>query len=141
MEIINQYHYVIAAFIARVFLGFLFFFQGYDAVFRVKVENVIETFESEFSKKGIPKFLTVFAAWFTSYTELIGGALLIVGLFQYAALYLLGINLLIAAIGFGINTAMWDLRHVFPRLTLILFLLIIPQSLNIISLDKLFINS
>lgn len=140
MEIINQYHDVFAAFIARVFLGCLFFFQGYDAVFNIKIENVIETFENEFSKKGIPKFFIVFAVWFTSYTELIGGALLIVGLFQYAALYLLGINLLIAAIGFGINTAMWDLRHVFPRLALILFLLIIPQSLNTISLDKLFIN-
>ena len=138
MEIISQYHYIAASLLARVFLGCLFFFQGYDAVFNVKIKHVIETFEDEFSRKGIPKFLTVLAAWFTSCTELIGGFLLIAGLFEYAALYLLGLNLVIAAIGFGINTPMWDPRHAFPRLALILFLLTIPQSWNAFSLDLLF---
>lgn len=137
MEIINQYHYTVASLIARVFLGCLFFFQGYDAVFKVKIKNVIGTFEDAFSQKGIPKFLTVLAAWFTSCTELIGGILLIVGLFEYPALYLLGLNLIVAAIGFGINTPVWDTRHVFPRLALIIFLLVVPQSWNSASLDLL----
>jgi putative oxidoreductase len=138
VEIISQYHYIAASLIARVFLGCLFFFQGYDAVFKVKIKHVIGTFEDEFSRKGIPKSLTVLAAWFTSCTELIGGFLLIIGLFEYAALYLLGLNLIIAAIGFGINTPVWNTRHVFPRLVLILFLLAVPQSWNAASLDLLF---
>jgi uncharacterized membrane protein YphA (DoxX/SURF4 family) len=138
MEIISHYHCLYAALLARVFLGCLFFFQGYDAVFKVKIENVVETFEHEFSGKKIPGFLIVFASWFTCYTELIGGFLLIIGLFQYPVLCLLGINLIIAAIGFGINTPMWSTRHVFPRLILILFLLVIPQSWNLASLDTLF---
>ena len=135
MEIINQHHYIIASFIARVFLGCLFFFQGYDAIFKVKIQNVIGVFEEDFAEKGIPRFLTVCASWFTTYTELIGGFLLIIGLFEYAALYFLGANLIIAAIGFGINTPMWDTRYVFPRLVLILFLLVVPPSWNILSLD------
>jgi putative oxidoreductase len=138
MEIINQYHYIIAALIARVFLGCLFFFQGYDAVFKVKIKNVINTFENDFSDNGIPRFVTVVASWFTSIVEFVCGALLILGLFEYAALYLLGINLIIVAIGFGINTPMWDTRHVFPRLLLLLLLLILPQSWNSLSLDHLF---
>jgi uncharacterized membrane protein YphA (DoxX/SURF4 family) len=138
MEIINQYHYIIAACVARVFLGCLFFFQGYDAVFKVKIQNVIAVFEDDFAEKGIPRFLTVCASWFTTYSELICGALLIVGLFEYVSLYLLGANLIIAAVGFGINAPMWDTRHVLPRLTLILFLLVLPQSWNIVSLDHLF---
>ncbi|MBI3518254.1 MAG: DoxX family membrane protein [Bacteroidetes bacterium] len=138
MEAITQYHYIAAACIARVFLGCLFFFQGYDAVFKVRVENVIEVFEEDFAQKGIPRFLTVCASWFTSYTELIGGFLLIMGLFEYAALYLLGINLIVAAIGFGINTPVWDTRFVFPRLILILLLLLIPHDWNSLSLDQLF---
>lgn len=138
MEIINQYHYIIAAFIARVFLGCLFFFQGYDAVFKVKIQNVIGVFENDFAEKGIPRFLTISASWFTTYSELICGALLIFGLFEYVALYLLGVNLIIASIGFGINTPMWDTRHVLPRLILILFLLMLPQSWNVLSLDHLF---
>ena len=140
MEIINQHHYIIAAFVARVFLGCLFLFQGYDAIFKVKIQNVIGVFENDFAEKGIPRFLTVCASWFTTYTELICGFLLIIGLFEYAALYLLGANLIIAAIGFGINTPMWDTRHVFHRLILILFLLVLPQSWNTLSLDHIFFN-
>lgn len=141
METITQYHHVMAALIARVFLGCLFFFQGYDAIFNVRIRNVIDTYQAGFSKKGIPVFLTVCAAWFTSCTALVGGALLITGLFQYPALYLLGLNLVVAAIGFGINTPMWDPRHVLPRLILILFLLAIPQSWNVAAFDTLFIKS
>lgn len=137
MEIINQYHYIIGAFIARVFLGCLFLFQGYDAVFNIKIVNVVATFEDSFRNKGIPKFMIIFASWFTSYSELICGLLLILGLFQYAALYLLGINLIIASIGFAINNPMWDTRHVYTRLLILLFLLAIPTSWNFLSLDTL----
>ncbi len=137
MEFINQYQYEVAALIARLFLGCLFFFQGYDAVFNIKVKNVISTFETDFTKKGVPRFLIVTASWFTSWSELIGGALLIVGLFQYASLYILGLNLIIAAMGFGIVTPVWDTRYAFPRLALILLLLLIPNSWNTFSIDHL----
>lgn len=129
-----------AVFIARVFLGCLFLFQGYDAVFNIKLKNVIASFQVTFENKGIPKFLIASTSWFTSYTELVCGLFLIFGLFEYCALYLLGINLIIAAIGFGINTAMWDTRHVLPRMLLLLFLLIVPQSWNLLSLDHLIFN-
>ncbi len=137
MEFINQYQYVAAALIARLFLGCLFFFQGYDAVFNIKVKNVISTFETDFTKKGVPRFLIVAASWFTSWSELIGGLLLIVGLFQYVSLYILGLNLIIAAMGFGIITPVWDTRYAFPRLALILLLLLIPNSWNTFSIDHL----
>jgi putative oxidoreductase len=141
METLNQYHEIAGVLIARVFLGCLFFFQGYDAVFNVKLKNVIATFEANFANRGIPKFLTTSASIFTCCTELIGGVLLILGLFEYAALYLLGLNLIIAAIGFGINTALWDTRNVLPRLLLILFLLFVPQDWNTLSLDHLILKS
>lgn len=135
METMVQYHIMASVCIARVFLGLLFFFQGYDAVFRIKTKNIIGLYEHSFSGKGIPRFMTVCGAWFTSYTELIGGFLLIVGLFEYPALYMLGINLIVASIAFGINTPMWDTRFVFPRLVLLLFLLVIPPSWNLFSAD------
>ncbi|MGV3632231.1 MAG: DoxX family membrane protein [Bacteroidota bacterium] len=135
MEIINQYHETAAVFIARVFLGCLFFFQGFDAVFQVKLKNVVETYRAAFASKGIPLSLLILASWFTCYTELIGGLLLILGLFKYAALYLLGLNLIVASVGFGIHTAMWDTRHVVPRLLLLLFLLVVPQDWDAWSID------
>ena len=140
METITQYHEVAAVFIARVFLGLLFFFQGYDAVFNVKVHNVIEAYENSFANKGIPRFLTVCGSWFTSYVELIGGFLLIIGLFEYPVLYLLGIDLIIASIGFGITKPMWDLRYVFPRLALLLFLIVVPITWDLWSLDNLLLH-
>lgn len=137
MESITQYHEVIAVFIARVFLGFLFFFQGYDAVFNVGIKNVIDTYEDSFFQKGIPKFLTVFGSYFTSYVELIGGALLIIGLFEYSALYLLGVNLLVVNIAFGIANPMWDMKFVSPRIALLLFLLITPTTWHMWTIDNL----
>jgi putative oxidoreductase len=136
MEIINQYHEAACVFLARVFLGVLFFFQGYDAVFKVKIKNVIETYRETFTAKGIPSFVLILASWFTSCTELIGGSLLILGLFKYLALYFLGANLIIAAVGFGINSPMWDTRHVLPRLILLLLLLALPREMDVWSLDN-----
>jgi uncharacterized membrane protein YphA (DoxX/SURF4 family) len=137
MEVLTQYHDIAAAFIARIFLGLLFFFQGYDAVVRVKLKNVLTTYESPFESIGVPKFLTVLGVWYTSYSELIGGILLTFGLFEQCALYLLGINLIIASIAFSINAPMWDMRHVFPRLALLLFLLVIPPTWSVWTLDHL----
>jgi putative oxidoreductase len=137
MEIINQYHEVAAVFVARVLLGLLFFFQGYDAIFNIGMKNAVEAYKASFANKSIPQSLIVLGSWFTSYTELIGGTLLIVGLFKYAALYLLGANLIIAAVGFGLNEPMWSTKHVWPRLILLLLLLIVPQGWDLLSIDHL----
>ncbi|ASS50419.1 MAG: hypothetical protein A3D31_12695 [Candidatus Fluviicola riflensis] len=140
METLSQYHEIAAATIARIFLGLLFFFQGYDALFRVGIGKATAAYAEGFNPKGVPRFLTMAAAWFTSVTELICGFLLLLGLFEYAALYLLGINLLVAAIGFGIISPLWDVKHVFPRLLLLLFLLSLPQDWNAWSLDHVFFH-
>ena len=141
MIFISQHHQVIAVFIAGVFLGLLFFFQGYDAVFHIKVENVIVAYQNSFAKKSISKFFTVFGSWFTSYVELIAGFLLIIGLFEYCSSYLLGIDLILASIAFGITAPMWDMRFVFPRLALVLFLLSVPSLWDHSSLDGLIFNT
>lgn len=130
-----QYHEATAGLIARVFLGFLFFFQGYDAVFKVKIKNIIQTYENTFMNNGIPRYFIVLASWYTSCTALIGGAFLVFGLFTYGILAVLGINLILTAIGFGINTPVWDTRFVFPRLLLIIFLMAIPIKWHCWSLD------
>lgn len=141
MELIEQYHYTSAITIARVFLGFLFLFQGYDAVVKIGMKTVINTYQERFIYKGIPQPFTSLAALFTSYTELICGGLLIFGLFEFIALYLLGLNLVIAGIGFGMNEPLWNMRNVFPRLTLLLFLAVTPLEWHSFSLDYLLFKS
>jgi uncharacterized membrane protein YphA (DoxX/SURF4 family) len=57
MKTIIQHNQIAVAFISRIFLGLLFFFQGYDAVFKVGIKNEIETFQRPFLNKGIPHIL------------------------------------------------------------------------------------
>lgn len=136
--LLNIHHNeIIAVFLVRVFLGLLFFFQGYDAVFKVKISGVIETFEYPLKNTAIPRFLIVLAAYFTSYTELIGGLFLIFGFIKYYSLYLLGINMLIANLAFGLINPMWDTKHVFVRLSLLTFLLCVPSEWDALSVDYL----
>lgn len=126
---------VFAAFIARVFLGFLFFFQGADAVFNIKPQGVFDTIRESLIKKHVPEFLILLGSYFTSYVELIAGFCLIIGFAKYYALYLLGIDLLIASIAFGMIKPMWDMQYLFPRLMLLLFFLLIPSEWDVLSVD------
>lgn len=135
MYTIFHNHEIAGAFLARIFLGLLFFFQGVDAVFNIKINGILQTIEEPMSKTGVPKFLIVTGAWFTCYIELIGGFLLIIGFAKYYAMYLLGLDLIIASIAFGIMKPMWDMQFVFPRLVLLIFLLVIPSEWDVLSVD------
>ena len=137
MQTILQHHEIAGALIARLFLGLLFFFQGYDAVFRIKIPGVIQAVDEPMAAIGVPRFFIVGGAYFTSYTELICGSLLIIGFAKYYAMYLLGLDLIIASIAFGIIKPMWDLQYAFPRLLLLLLLLMIPSQWDVISVDFL----
>jgi putative oxidoreductase len=137
MNVFLQDHQSAAVLLARIFIGLLFFFQGYDALFRIGPRKVIETYVYDFEAKGIPRIFTVAGTWFTSLSELFGGLFIMMGLFEYFALYLLGINIIVASVAFSINTSVWDTRHVFPRLVIIIFLLLVPAEWDNYTLDHL----
>lgn len=124
-----------AVLLVRVFTGILFFFQGYDKIFRMGLKTTYDTVMPSYQKAGIPSGMTRGFIFLTSWIELIGGILLILGLLKYAALYALGADLLIVALSMSILNPMWDMQYIFPRLLLVLFLLIFPSSLDIIALD------
>jgi putative oxidoreductase len=126
-----------AVLVARIFLGVLFFLQGFDKVFRVKISQVIETIHSPLQARGVPNFFSIVGAYFTSYVELICGTLLIIGFCKYYCMYLLGIDMVFVAIAFGVVEPMWDMRHIFPRLALLIFLLLVPSEWDVISVDYL----
>ena len=131
------YNEIAAAFIVRVFLGIIFFAQGFDKVFNIKVRNVYDAFEYPLHSKHLPSFVLRFASYYTSYIELTGGFLLIIGLFKSYVLYFLGADLLFVAIAFGMINPVWDMQHVFRRLVLLISLLLTPSSWDVISLDHL----
>lgn len=131
------YNEASAIFLIRVFLGILFFWQGYDKVFNIKISGVIKTFEHPLIEKHFPKFILSVSAYYTSYIELVGGFLLVIGLSKQIVLLLLGIDLLMVSVAFSIIKPMWDLQQVFVRLLLIAVLLLAPSHWDIVSLDYL----
>jgi putative oxidoreductase len=123
--------------ILRVILGTLFFFQGFDKIFNVKISNVVNFFKEESRDKYIPEALMIVSAYVTTFIEFICGALLIVGLFKTTALYLLGIDLILVSAAFSYLKAMWDMQLLFPRLVLLSALLLLPAEWDLLSLDHL----
>ena len=127
----------IAECIIRIFTGVLFFFQGYDKVFKVKISGVVNTFLEDAEHMHIHKPLVTLISFYTSFIELAAGFLLIVGLLTNYALLGLGIDLVLVGFAFSLIRPMWDLQYVFPRLLLVFILLILPNEYNTISLDYL----
>ena len=140
MESLNFYihHEAALSFFLRVILGILFLFQGIDKVFKLGIVKVTDTFKYELGSRKIPRWLLFISAVYTSYVELVGGILLIVGLFKTYVFYLLGIDLILVTIAFSMIYPVWDMKFVWPRLLLLGILLYLPPQWDSLSLDFLF---
>lgn len=125
----------VAALLLRLLLGFIFLMQGYGKVFSWGVENVYQNFFYNSYKDLLPDFIIYSTAYYTSYIELIGGLLLIIGLKRDYALYALGSVLVIVTFGHGLKEPIWDLSHVMYRAILLITLLILPATWDKLSLD------
>jgi len=121
----------------RVLLGIIFFFQGYGKIFTMGLAQVYDRFFKEFETTILPKWLIVSTAYYTSFAELIGGLLLIAGLFRKQAMYLLALDLLIVSFGHGFMEPIWDLSHVIPRAILLSALFLLPPEWDVWNGDAL----
>jgi uncharacterized membrane protein YphA (DoxX/SURF4 family) len=124
-------------FFIRTLLGIIFLMQGYGKVFTIGVGRVYEMFFKPFETTFLPKWLIISTAYYTSYIEMIGGFLLIIGLFRKYTLYLLAIDLLIVSFGHGLMEPIWDLSHVMPRAILLAALMLLPSERDKWSADLL----
>lgn len=127
----------IALLTLRLLLGFIFFFQGYGKVFDIGVNELHDAMFAPMLKDTLPTGITQFTAYYTSYVELIGGGLLILGLFRDWTLYALASVLVIVTIGHGLMEPVWDLSHVVFRAVLLLPMLLLPASWDSLRLDTL----
>jgi uncharacterized membrane protein YphA (DoxX/SURF4 family) len=128
----------IAVLITRLILGFIFLMQGYGKVFTWGVEKVYNMeFFHDIYKDLLPDFITHATAYYTSYVELIGGTLLVLGLKKDYALYALASVLVIVTFGHGLAEPIWDLSHVIYRTILLIPLLIFPAEWDRFSIDNL----
>ena len=136
----SQYNIYIAITLMRIFTGSLFFFQGYDKLFKIKMPGVIDTFMGDAYRHHISRPLVAVLAYYTSFAELIGGLFLVFGIFTNYSLYALGIDLVLVGFAFSVLEPMWDMKHVFPRFILVTLLMILPLENNKLSIDFLISN-
>lgn len=128
----------IALLTLRLLLGFIFLMQGYGKVFSWGVENLYSmVFFHGTYEDMLPDSLIRATAYYTSYVELIGGFLLVLGLFRDYALYALASVLVIVSIGHGMAEPIWDLSHVIYRAILLVAILLLPKEWDRFSVDGL----
>jgi len=120
----------------RLLLGFILFFQGYGKVFNLGVDTIYASnmFYGAY-KDLLPDFLIKATAYYTSYVELIFGALLIIGFKRNYTLYIIASVLIIVTFGHGLIEPIWDLSHVMYRAILLLSILLLPESWDKWQLD------
>jgi uncharacterized membrane protein YphA (DoxX/SURF4 family) len=123
-------------FFIRTLLGIIFLMQGYGKLFTMGVPHVYQSFFKAFEDTFLPKWLIISTAYYTSYVELIGGFLLIAGLFRIYAMCLLVLDLLIVSFGHGLMEPIWDLSHVIPRAILLAALFLLPPVWDTWSVDE-----
>lgn len=124
----DQTNRAIGTLLLRTLLGLIFLMQGYGKVFNWGVANVYQNAFASYEETWIPGFLLQLTAYFTSYMELVGGLLLVLGLFRHWAYIGLGMVLLLVTYGHGLSAPIWDLQHVFVRAVFLISLLLIPKE-------------
>jgi uncharacterized membrane protein YphA (DoxX/SURF4 family) len=123
---------------ARLVLGLIFFMAGVWKVFQLGPLNHARKYFLPFADT----FLPVWSLWATGvvipFVELIGGALVILGLRTREALIALGFVLAIVTFGHLLKEPLYEFHtHVIPRLALLLFVLMIPREDDRFSVDHL----
>ena len=123
---------------ARLILGLIFFMAGVWKVFQLGPMEHARKYFLPFSDT----FLPVWSLWLVGVTipfvELLGGALLLIGLRVREALIALGGVLVIVTFGHLLHEPLLNFSgHVIPRVALLLFLLWFPREADRWSLDHL----
>lgn len=125
-----------AVFFLRTLLGLIFSMQGYGKVITWGITDVYICFFQSFETE-LPRILLKFTAYYTSYIELAGGVLLLIGFKTRWALYALASVLLIVSFGHGLESPIWDLQHVMYRAMLLAGVLLLPEAWDRWSLDAM----
>src|SRR2546422_9779462 len=123
---------------ARLVLGLIFFMAGVWKVFQLGPLQHARKYFLPFSDT----FLPVWSLWASGvvipFIELIGGALVILGLRTREALIALGFVLAIVTFGHLLKEPLYEFHtHVIPRLALLLFVLMLPYEDDRFSVDHL----
>jgi len=120
----------------RLIIATLSMLLGYHKIFVLGLEDQFKWFAALEQWFPVPILWAVnyYAAW----VELIGGALLFVGLLRDVALYLILSVLVIVTIGHSLESAVWDVQQMVFRTMALVVLLLLPPQWDMLRADSLF---
>ena len=123
---------------ARLVLGLMFFQGAWWRIFDLgPVEHARRFFVEPYADSFLPEWALWLAGTGVPFAELAGGALVLLGLWRLPGLILLGGVLVSVTFGHLIAEPIFSISgHIFPRLVLVVFLLVIPQEWDRFSLDE-----
>jgi uncharacterized membrane protein YphA (DoxX/SURF4 family) len=123
---------------ARLVLGLIFFMAGFWKVFHLGPIEHARKYFLPFSDTFLPVWSLWFVGIIVPLIELIGGALVLLGLRTRDALIALGVVLVIVTFGHLLHDPLYSfIGHVIPRIALLLFILWSPREDDLFSLDYL----
>lgn len=126
----------LAMLFARGVLGLIFFMAGVYKVFELGPAGHVRRFFLPYQDTFLPTWSLWLVGVTIPFVELIGGALMIVGWRTRVALVSLGAVLLVVTFGHLLKEPLYAFHeHVIPRLALLLFLLVMPDAADELSLD------
>ncbi len=125
-----------AIFFARQVLGFIFFMAGAWKVFGLGPLEHARKFFLPYADTFLPVWSLWAAGVAIPFVELVAGGLLIAGYRVREALLALGGVLVVVAFGHLLKEPLYPFHeHVFPRLVLLLFVLMLPAGDDRLSMD------
>lgn len=122
---------------ARLVLG-LMFFQG--ALWRVfgigPAEHARRFFVDPYGDSFLPEWALWVAGVGVPFAELVGGGLVVIGLWRLQGLVLIGSVLVLVTFGHLVAEPLFSISgHIFPRLSLVILLLLLPDEWDRFSVD------
>ena len=127
-----------AALIARLVLGLIFFMAGVFKVFTLTPTGHAQRWFLPYSDTFLPTWSLWAVGLTIPFVELIAGFFLLLGLWVRPSLLALGAVLVVVTFGHLFKEPLYPFHeHVFPRLALVLFLLVMPATDDQFSIDHL----
>ena len=127
-----------AALIARLVLGLIFFMAGVFKVFTLTPIGHAQRWFLPYSDTFLPTWSLWAVGLTIPFVELIAGFLLLLGLWVRPSLLALGAVLVVVTFGHLLKEPLYPFHeHVFPRLALVLFLLVMPATDDRLSIDHI----
>lgn len=128
----------LAVLLVRLVLG-LMFFQG--ALWRVfgigPVGHARRFFVEPYADSFLPEWALWAAGTAVPFAELAGGALVLLGLWRVVGFSLIGGVLVLVTFGHLVAEPLFSISgHIMPRLTLLIFLMVVPASWDRFSVDE-----